>query len=162
MFSSKSDEWETPIEIFEQLHRYLGFTLDAAASPENALLPKYYTKHDEGLSSTWKYDRVWLNPPYSKKARPARFVRKMAEEALAGVALLPARTETALWHNWVYPYATAIFFFRGRLKFNNPLVEKVHPAPFPSALVFYHYSLVEIKIACAGLVGHVIPLKLTD
>lgn len=161
MFSSRSDEWETPRPIFDQLHRHLGFTVDAAASPENALLPKHYTKYDSCLEYSWRNDRVWLNPPYSKKAKPVRFVRKMAEEALAGTALLPARTDTALWHDWVYPYAIALFFFRGRLKFTNPLVEgESSPAPFPSALAFYNYSLTDINIACAGLVGHVVPLKL--
>lgn len=164
MFSSRSDEWETPRTLFDHLHRHLGFTMDAAASDTNKLLPRYYTKENSSLDHTWRWDRVWLNPPYSKKAAPARFVKKMAVEALAGVALLPARTETALWHNWVYPYAVGIFFFRGRLKFENPFVEteKPSPAPFPSALAFYGFSLSDIYIACAGLVGHVIPLKLID
>jgi phage N-6-adenine-methyltransferase len=48
-------------------------------------------------------------------------------------ALLPARTDTAWWHDYVIPYASEIRFIRGRLKFGGAK----NSAPFPSALIIF-------------------------
>jgi site-specific DNA-methyltransferase (adenine-specific) len=61
---------------------------------------------------------------------------KAVEQHLAGcriVCLVPARTDTAWWHDYVMPYASDIRFIRGRLKFNDG----PNAAPFPSAIVVY-------------------------
>jgi hypothetical protein len=60
---------------------------------------------------------VWCTPPFGHAAEP--FIRKMAEHR-NGIALLPARTETQLWFDWVWPHATGVLFLRTRPHFHYP------------------------------------------
>ena len=53
VFSSNTDEWETPQDLFDKYDVIYHFTLDAAASDSNHKCPNYYTKADDGLSKTW-------------------------------------------------------------------------------------------------------------
>ena len=128
-FSSKSYEWETPQDFFLELHREFDFTLDPCATHENAKLPKYYTKEENGLSKNWDGERVFMNPPYGREV--ARWVKKAYESKALVVGLLPARTDTQWFHNWIYNKAR-IRFIKGRLKFS-----KKNSAPFPSMVVIW-------------------------
>lgn len=100
------DDRRTPDELFADLHQEFGFTLDAAASAENAKLPHYFDLERDGLASSWKGERVWCNPPYS---RVAPWVAKAWHEMENGcelvVMLLPAnRTEQRFWQEHVEPF----------------------------------------------------------
>jgi site-specific DNA-methyltransferase (adenine-specific) len=130
--SSAADEWETPPHLFAELDREFGFTLDAAASATNALCARYYTKADDALSQPWD-GVVWVNPPYGKGVT-GRWVRKAWEEAQRGatvVCLIPARTDTAYWHDHVL--RGEIRYIRQRLRFSGTR----QPAPFPSVVVIF-------------------------
>jgi site-specific DNA-methyltransferase (adenine-specific) len=133
MFSSASDEWETPQEFFDAVDEVFHFTLDVCADHSNAKCPRYYTKTDDGLSREWR-GVCWMNPPYGREI--ALWVRKAYESSLADetvvVCLLPARTDTKWWHDYVIARAERIRFIRGRLRFSGR-----GPAPFPSALVVF-------------------------
>jgi len=72
MFSSAMTEYQTPPEDFKELDDLYHFTLDAAATKENALCKKYFTKEDDGLAQSWAGERVFLNPPYGKKENPCK------------------------------------------------------------------------------------------
>lgn len=121
------DDRRTPPSIFLQLHDRHRFTVDAAASDENHLLPLYWTRNDDGLSQDWSGHRVWCNPPYSDL--PA-WVAKASGSVASGyelvVMLLPAnRTEQGWWHEWVEPFrdrglGITTHFIRGRLRFGRP------------------------------------------
>lgn len=69
MFSSKSDEWSTPIDFFEKLNDEFNFTLDPCCSAENHKCSKYFTIEDDGLKQDWTGHTVFVNPPYSKIAQ---------------------------------------------------------------------------------------------
>ncbi len=56
------------------------------------------------------------------------------------VMLIPARTDTAWWHDYVVN-ASEIRFLRGRVKFVKPGV-KSDAAPFPSAVVVFRPPVV--------------------
>ena len=79
--------------------------------------------------------RVFCNPPYGRAIRD--WVRKCALESTAPdtlvVALLPARTDTAWFHDYIYHRAKEIRFLRGRLHFNDA----PNAAPFPSMIVVF-------------------------
>jgi phage N-6-adenine-methyltransferase len=139
MFSSASDEWETPRDFFDAVDSVFHFTLDVCADHSNAKCLRYYTKEDDGLSREWR-GVCWMNPPYGREI--ALWVRKAYESSLAGgtviVCLLPARTDTKWWHDYVLGHAEGIFFIRGRLRFSGK-----GPAPFPSALVVFGQSDLE-------------------
>lgn len=126
-------EHETPPEFFKRLDRRWRFTLDVCASRRNAKCPRFYTRKEDGLAQPWS-GVCWLNPPYGRTI--GTWVQKAAEETERGaavvVALLPARTDTSWWHEWVMPFAR-ITFIRGRLKFSG----MENGAPFPSALAYY-------------------------
>lgn len=130
-FSSASDDWSTPQDLFDKLNKAFGFTLDVCASRENAKCPYYYGKEQDGLAQPWA-GRCWMNPPYGRTI--GLWVRKAYESAQAGalvVCLLPARTDTRWWHDYVVK--GDVHYLRGRLKFGNASAS----APFPSALVLF-------------------------
>lgn len=133
LLSSTSNEWETPQAFFDRLNIEFHFTLDAAASPENAKCGNYYTERENALRQTW-HDVVWCNPPYGRAI--GRFVEKGYKEAQLGAAivvmLIPSRTDTRYWHNYVMK-AKEIRFVKGRLKFGD----STNSAPFPSAVVVF-------------------------
>lgn len=130
--SSASDEWCTPKYLFDELNREFKFTVDAASTHENALVGKHWTIEEDGLLQCWDNERVWCNPPYGRQI--AKWVKK-ASEAVGGVVvmLIPARTDTAYWHDYIFPNATDIRFIRGRLHFSSSKTG----APFPSAIVIF-------------------------
>lgn len=138
MFSSKTDLWATPQDLFDELNREFNFTLDVCALPENAKCAEYYTPEIDGLSQPWT-GSVWCNPPYGRKigewVRRAFFSAK-TEEAERVVMLLPVRTDTKWFHEFIYKRAE-VRFIRGRLKFGNA----ANSAPFPSMVVIFRKGL---------------------
>lgn len=134
LFASDRGDWETPKQFFDLVDAEFGFDLDAAASHANALCGRYYTEADDGLSQPWT-GTVWCNPPYGRGI--SAWVRKGWESSQAGaivVMLIPARTDTAYWHDYVMRSAE-IRLLRGRLVFGGG--EARANAPFPSALVVF-------------------------
>ena len=120
-----------------------GFRLDACASRANAKCARFFTAADDALRQTWApFVRVRMNPPYGRKI--AAFTRKAFEESgkkgALVVALVPARTDTRWWHDWVSGKADVVFL-RGRLRYTNEKGEEGSSAPFPSALVLYRPDL---------------------
>ena len=133
-YSSKSNEWATPQNLFDELNDEFNFTLDPCATDENAKCSKYFTIEDDGLSKDWSNDVVFMNPPYGREIK--KWIKKAYEESLNGatvVCLIPARTDTTYWHDFIFGKANDIRFLRGRLKFGN----SKNSAPFPSAIVVY-------------------------
>jgi len=133
LISSNTNEWETPHALFEQLNREFHFTLDVAATKENRKTENYYDIKQDGLLQSWDTDgAVWCNPPYGREI--GKWVKKAYEESRRNlvVMLIPARTDTSYWHDYIFPYAE-IRFIRGRIKFSNK-----KGAPFPSAVVIFN------------------------
>lgn len=132
MFTSNTDMWETPQEFFDKLDHEFHFTLDACATPENAKCEKFYTPEQDGLLRDW-IGTVWCNPPYGRQI--GKWVEKGEKSANSGatvVMLLPARTDTAWFHDHIYG-KSEIRFVRGRLKFGGSKWN----APFPCMVVIY-------------------------
>lgn len=131
MFSSRADDWETPQWLFDQLNAEFGFKLDVCATPDNAKCERYYTKAEDGLAQDWR-GVCWMNPPYGREI--GRWIEKAYKSSLGGVTvvcLLPSRTDTKWWHEYVM--RGEVRFLRGRLKFGG----SKNSAPFPSAVVIF-------------------------
>ncbi len=129
------DDRPTPIALFERLNREFGFTLDAAASHENALCEKFLSKEDDALTQSWT-GVVWCNPPYG--IHIGKWVEKGFNEAQRGgviVMLLPASTDTLWFHRWCMK--GEVRFIKGRLKFGNT----ASTAPFPSMVVIFRPTI---------------------
>lgn len=134
MFSSKSCEWETPQDLFDELDKEFHFSIDVCATPKNAKCSRYYTAEQDGLNQPWN-GIVWCNPPYGRNI--GSWVRRGLLASVSGalvVMLLPARTDTRWFHEYIYHRNNVeIRFLRGRLHFG----ESKNSAPFPSMIVVF-------------------------
>ena len=138
MFSSKTDLWATPKDFFDRLDAEFGFMLDACALPENAKCKTYYTPEQDGLAQPWE-GVVWCNPPYGRQI--GQWVKKAHDTAVRGgcvVMLLPARTDTKWFHDYIYQQAE-IRFVKGRLKFGD----SKNAAPFPSMVCVFNGGVTD-------------------
>jgi len=163
LFSSNKDDWETPQWLFDELNAEFDFNLDAAASEDNAKCEDYIAS--DGLTTQWVHEvrtypggvkevyylkgRVFVNPPYGRAV--GLWVQKAHDEVEKGnaelvVMLLPSRTDTRWFHQYIYQKDNVeIRFLKGRLKFSNRTLptyqedggHKVSPAPFPSMVVIF-------------------------
>ncbi len=132
LMSSLTDEWATPQALFDELDAEFGFELDVCADDWNHKCERYFTKETDGLAQEWT-GTCWMNPPYGREI--GKWMKKAVESAEAGatvVCLVPARTDTAWWHD--YAMRGEIRFLRGRVKFVNRQGTG-DAAPFPSAIV---------------------------
>ena len=123
MFSSRTDLWETPQDLFDKLDAEFHFDLDVCALPENAKCEKYYTPEQDGLAQEWT-GVCWCNPPYGRQI--GKWVRKAALSNTTVVMLLPARTDTKWFHDYIL-HKAEIRFLRGRLKFGGGGVARTVP-----------------------------------
>lgn len=134
MLTTNSDKWSTPPHIFHDLDGKFHFTLDPAASDENHLCEKYYTEEQDGLKQDWQGETVFCNPPYCRHT--SEWVKKCYEESQKPgtivVALVPARTDTAWYHDYIKDKAS-VKFVRGRLRFGG----SNQNAPFASMIVLW-------------------------
>lgn len=152
-FMSVSHDWRTPKPLFDALDAEFGFTLDAAASAENALCERFLTEGDDALARDWE-GRVFCNPPYGR--RIGEWVRwgyiQSRLKAEVVVMLIPARTETTWWHLFVM-HAAEIRLVKGRIRFGggkkaNP---RSHNATFPSCVVVFRRGVDAPLISAATL-----------
>lgn len=105
LFSSKKTEWGTPFPLFSDWHNEFRFTLDPCTIAGNPLgLPKFFTIQDDGLSKSWRGERVFVNPPYGRSIR--KWVLKCYNEwKFNGVELIalliPNRSDTVWYHDFI-------------------------------------------------------------
>ena len=109
----KNDEWLTPPEILKVLGP---FDLDPCAPIVRPweTAAEHFTVLDDGLNKPWS-GRVWLNPPFGREA--VKWLRRLAFHG-NGIALIPARTETAMFYETVWGKADGVLFLRGRPHFH--------------------------------------------
>jgi len=138
LMSSISSEWETPNELFKELDDEFHFTLDVCANQENWKCWHHFTMEEDGLAMAWMNQMAWMNPPYGREI--GKWVAKAYEEVQRWpltevVGLLPARTDTKWFHDYIYGKAETRFI-KGRIKF----VGGKSAAPFPSMIVIWRKS----------------------
>ena len=122
LFSSASIHWSTPIELYDDLNCEFGFNDDPCPLHSSA----------DRLNTEWG-SCTFMNPPYGSEI--TKWIKKAYEESLKGktiVCLIPSRTDTRWWHEYVMK-AQEIRFLRGRLKFGN----SCNSAPFPSCIAVF-------------------------
>lgn len=90
----------TPPDIWESLTNEFDFTIDACASDQNHLLPRYYTKDNSCLDKDWTGEVVYCHPLFDMHI--GKFVEKAATEKATTVMLLPASTHTRYFHRFCY------------------------------------------------------------
>lgn len=132
LYSSRSDLWSTPQDFFDKLNDEFHFDLDACAIPSNAKCERFYSPEQDGLSQPWT-GNVWCNPPYGKDISKwiAKAQNEIKQNANVIVLLVPARTDTRWFHEYLYNKPNVeLRFVKGRLKFGGG----ANSAPFPSMI----------------------------
>jgi len=133
MYSSNKMDWATPQKLFDQLNKEFLFDLDVAANSTNAKCPKFYDESANGLAQDWK-GVCFMNPPYGR-AIP-KWVEKAYNESIKHtsriVCLLPVRSDTKWWHNYVMK-SYEIRLMNRRLTFEGAS----NKAPFPACIVVF-------------------------
>lgn len=136
LLSSKKFDWATPQAFYDKLDKEFHFTIDVCASVWNAKHSRFWGPVQDALTRTWLGERCFMNPPYGREIK--QWVKKAFDEAQLGalvVALIPSRTDTSYWHDYIEG-KQEVRFIRGRIKFeteNGPM----DAAPFPSAVVIF-------------------------
>ena len=143
LFSSRSEEWATPQALFDQLNAEFHFTLDPCARQDNAKCARFFTKDQDGLRQKWG-GAVFVNPPYGRKI--GLWVEKAFLESQTNadvvVMLIPARTDTGYFHEFIYGKGE-IRFIRGRVRFGDGK----NSAPFPSMIVVFRKEALNGKVS---------------
>lgn len=146
----KKKDWATPwafIHYLEGLPLGPTLTLDVAASHGTAKAPAYFTEEDDGLAQPWGSHTVWLNPPYGREISEWLMKAVECKSRTNGIwVLVPARTDTKWFHEWVLPYAEAVYFIKGRLNFDSNTQVKHKNAPFPSMLILYSQTQFDFPV----------------
>lgn len=144
-----NDERSTPQWLYDQLNEIFHFTLDAAATVENAKCERYYTIETDGLAHSWAGETVFCNPPYSRGSLE-KWVQKARGEGLNAhaettiVMILPGDTSTK-WFPWD---ATRLVFLRKRVAFDGISAG----AKFPTVIAVFGDYEVKDPLANIGQV----------
>lgn len=156
------DDRQTTPEVFDPLMERFGFTIDVAASAENAKCERFYSIEDNGLAQSWAAERVWCNPPYS--SIEPWLVKAWTEWKWEGDALPPAlivmllpanRTEQGWWQRQVEPHLRErrsdfrVEFLAGRLRFLAPGALEIKPnerPPFGCCLLIWEHVNARSRI----------------
>lgn len=131
-FTSKSNDWATPKDFLAELDKEFHFTLDPCPLGWEKMNP--VVRPESGLTRSWDNEIIFCNPPYG---RTLKLWVKKASEAKGGIVvmLIPARTDTKYFHEYIY-HKAEIRFIKGRLQFING--KKLDNAPFPSMIVIFN------------------------
>lgn len=154
-FTSKEDEWGTPIREFREWDREFNFNYDPCADPKRLLKPgiEYDTKESNGLNADWTGKRVFVNPPYGDIKTWVKKCYGERNRADLIVLLIFSRTDTKYFHNYIYHVAD-LRFVKGRLKFTNlnkPEFKQQTPT-FPSMLCIFRnngHAIDQQALACS-------------
>lgn len=135
LFSSKNEVWATPQDFYNKLNEEFYFNLDPCAIAENAKCEKFFTPEEDGLKQNWEGHSVFCNPPYGRKIKywVEKCYRESKKPETKVVMLIPARTDTKYFHDFIYHKVKEIRFVKGRLKFGDA----TENAPFPSMVVVF-------------------------
>ncbi len=123
---SKGDNWGTPKNIMDNYEDYFD--------------PCPYNYKEDGLIIDWK-EYNFVNPPFSKLKEFSKKINEEAKKNKKIVLLIPARTDTKYFHNYLLPLNPKIEFIKGRLKYIDldNTSKKALAAPFPSLLLHINF-----------------------
>jgi len=153
-FAERNDRWLTPPTVVEALGT---FDLDPCGAPGHVLARTTYLQEDgdDGLTDPW-FGRVWLNPPYGRTMRV--WIERLAEHG-TGTALIPVAAGTKLWQEVVFREASAIHFYRHRIKFlRRDGLEDDMVSPQASAIVAFGDEDADVLLV-SGLPGVALDLR---
>ncbi len=99
--SPREQTMRTPAWLFAELERVFGrFSLDAYASPHNALCDRFYTAEEDSNAQPW-IDQTFANPEFDDMWTPtAKAVAEAEERDVVTVMLAPVGCAQEWYHVW--------------------------------------------------------------
>jgi len=146
LMMSDFQNWATPQSLVQWIETYFsipgGFDLDVCATSSTAKCEKYFTAEDNALTKNWKGD-CWMNPPYNDQETWLNYAWRMSHgmQASSVYCLIPARTDTKLFHDFIMKRAHAVYFIKGRINFQRPNRTHNRSSTHPSMLVIFKRTL---------------------
>ncbi len=149
----QKEDWLTPPHIIKALGP---FDLDPCFSEPRpwGTADNYYTKEDDGLILSW-HGFVWCNPPYGRETK--KWLEKCSEYKNC-LALIFARTDTVMFHEYIWSKAYAIMFLKGRIAFHRPDGSKGQSAGAASCIVAWNWEGYK-RLIYSGLEGKIVKLN---
>jgi phage N-6-adenine-methyltransferase len=148
-------EWGTPAYLFTHLNAQFFFAVDVCATSDNTKCTAFYSKQlepsssgSDGLQQLWPENcAVWCNPPYGRGLITPWIKKAVLEAERANVTtvfLLPARTDVAWFHDYIYNKPDVSWeFLRGRIQFVAANCK--NKAPFPSMIAVFWGAETQIR-----------------
>lgn len=147
LFTSSKKDWRTPPKLYSNLNKEFDFWIDLAADKENTFCQTFFNESQNALKQDWQDFAIkngslgrfgWCNPPYGRDL--VKWIKKAYEENLLGfksVWLIPARTDTKFFHQFIFGKAKTVCFIKSRIAFLNNDNKPEHKATFPSMIVVF-------------------------
>ena len=123
-FSSKSNDWQTPKSLIDDLAEVFDWDIDVCASTNN-VCDNYFNIEIDGLAQEWT-GLCWMNPPYGREIK--KWISKAANSFATTVCLVPARTDTRWFHENIEE-ASLVVFFNKRPSFIRDGYDNKAPVP---------------------------------
>ena len=136
LLSSKNMCWCTPPDFFAVLDREIDFELDPASTDKSAKCAKHFTPDDDGLKQDWGGIACSAIRHTAERSQTG-YAKATKKPGTTVVMLIPSRTDTAYFHDWIFGKASEVRFLRGRLKFTDEDGNGEDAAPFPSAVIVW-------------------------
>jgi len=156
----KSVHWNTPDWFIEYVNCMAPIGLDPCWNNTSVFIPplaftetgiynhgvlSYDKAPEDTFTLDWEVEKdqlIFINPPYGIKVTEP-FLKKATMEQEFGksiIGLIPARTDTKAWHNYVGK-ASHLCLVKGRISFLNSETQKIQKGTkFPSAVVLWSKS----------------------
>ena len=138
------DDWRSPRKLVQSLDNEFDFTIDLAADKTNSVCDRYYSEQDDALKQSWKGERGFCNPPFSKVEQ---FLSKAGECDIAAF-IVAARTQTSYFLKQVFgnPHCHEIRFLHRGVKFLHPDGIPSVRSPLPICILIYRNTVCNGKL----------------
>ena len=147
---SLSQNWCTPPKYANVIHEFFGgrVGLDPCSNRHSIIAAnvRYALPDIDGLSASWNYDTIFVNPPYGRDRNRNTSIRDWLRRCFEAnhkhgsdvLALVPVATNTRHWKDYVFGAATAVaFLYDTRLKFLEHRKDPGKGAPMSCAMVYW-------------------------
>lgn len=133
------DLWQTPQSLFDYYDRRFGFTIDLAASEENAMCSTFISEEQDALSrdvvdqviynfNNHDYENrgtaIWCNPPYSDIMPWVSLCVNLANDHRTPVVMLIPSDTSVKWFKAAFNNCSECHFISGRISFINAETQK--------------------------------------
>lgn len=119
----ETDNWRTPLKLYNYLVNQCGYIDLFPFKSDDNQYDKHYVK-----------EKLFINPPFSEinKTTFKQYIKDLVICDNFIILLIPSRTDTKFFQWLLDMYQPKIWFFKGRLHFNDS-----KSAPFPTLLLMF-------------------------